>query len=72
MKEIQKENPKEMTKEIPEGLSREVLAEIGSLVVTEFGSKLHIQGKCGSTSMSSSYKEYEMCKHCLKAISKKL
>ena len=61
----------EIPKEIPEGLSREVIAEMGSFAVTKFGGKIHIKGRCGSTSNSSSYKEYEMCKHCLTAISKK-
>ena len=72
--DIQKEIQQEMTKEIPAGFSREVLAEMKMRrwVVTDTGDKLHIQGMCGSTANRSSFKEYEMCKHCVKAISKKL
>ena len=72
--DIQKEIQQEMTKEIPAGFSREVLAEMKMRrwVVTDTGDKLHIQGMCGSTASRSSFKEYEMCKHCVKAISKKL
>ena len=73
-KDIQKEIQQEMTKEIPAGFSREVLAEMKMRrwVVTDTGDKLHIHGMCGSTASRSSFKEYEMCKHCVKAISKKL
>ena len=72
--DIQKEIQQEMTKEIPAGFSREVLAEMKMRrwVVTDTGGKLHIHGMCGSTASRSSFKEYEMCKHCVKAISKKL
>ena len=72
--DIQKEIQQEMTKEIPAGFSREVVAEMKMRrwVVTDTGGKLHIQGMCGSTASRSSFKECEMCKHCVKAISKKL
>ena len=75
-KDIQKEIQQEMTKEIPAGLSRGVVAEMKMRrwVVTDTGGKLHLYGMCGSTASkgSSSFKDYEMCKHCVKAISKQL